>query len=108
MLIAGLVIYVGLVALALLKNRHLHQLWPGLALPAWTRKTLSTAGWSLLTVAAIYLIAQRGVGNGLVEYFAAFTVAGLILVVQFSYSPRSVLALGIFASGGATAAVDDN
>jgi Protein of unknown function (DUF3325). len=96
MLLATLIIYGGFVALALKKNRHLHTLWPGAELSNDDHQALSFVGWTALTLAAAYLIEQRGVGMGLVEYCAALSVAGLILVLQFSYNPRTILALGLF------------
>lgn len=100
MLVAILLSYVGFAALAVIKNRHLHQIWPGRELQENTRTRLDAFGWILLSWACIYLIYRNGFGNGLVEYFAALTVAALILVVQFSYWPRSVLAIAIIERFG--------
>jgi Protein of unknown function (DUF3325). len=97
MLLAILFVYVGFVALALMKNRHLHALWPGVELSSADKNALSFVGWTLLILAGAYLIDQRGIGNGLVEYCAVLSAAGLVLVLQFTYHPRSVLALGFFA-----------
>jgi hypothetical protein len=95
MLVAVLLAYVGFAALAVIKNRHLHQIWPSRELHEDTRITFQACGWILLSGAGIYSIYQNGIGNGLVEYFAALTVAALILVLQFSYWPRSVVAIAI-------------
>lgn len=95
MLFAFIASYLGFAALALKKNRHLHQLWPGLELPATLGRALTACGWSLLAAAAIYLVWKSGIGNGLVEYFAVLTAAGLTLALQFSYAPHSVAGLGI-------------
>lgn len=95
MLVTTFLAYVGFAALALTKNRHLQQIWPGRELHDNTRTKLDAFGWILLSWAGIYLIYHSGFGNGLVEYFAALTVAELILIVQFSYWPRSVLAIAI-------------
>ena len=97
MLLAFIISYFGFAALALNKNRHLHQLWPGLELPNDIRRVLTAAGWLLLSFATIYLIWKSGIGNGLVEYFAVLTAAGLTLVLQFSYAPHSVAGLGMIS-----------
>jgi hypothetical protein len=108
MLLAALFVYVGFVALALMKNRHLHTLWPGAQLSNDARHALSFVGWTLLVLAAAYLIDQRGIGNGLVEYCAVLSIAGLVLVLQFTYRPRTVLAIGLFAKPtSASPQVDD-
>jgi hypothetical protein len=108
MLLAIFIVYGGFVALALLKNRHLHVLWPGVELSADTRQALFFIGWTSLILAAAYLIEQRGIGNGLVEYCAVLSVAGVVLVIQFSYAPRSILALGVFVkSPSGPSQVDD-
>lgn len=108
MLLATLLVYVGFVALALQKNRHLHVLWPGAELSPADRQALSFVGWTSLSLAAAYLIDQRGIGNGLVEYCAILSGAGLILILQFTYRPRSVLALGFFTKpASASAQVED-
>jgi len=100
MLVAALLSYLGFSTLAIIKNRHLQQIWPGRVLKQDTKIVLETAGWTLLTGAAIYLIYLSGFGNGLVEYFAALTVAALILVFQFSYWPRSVVAIALIERFG--------
>ncbi|HEY0893768.1 MAG TPA: DUF3325 domain-containing protein [Cellvibrio sp.] len=100
MLVAILLSYVGFAVLALIKNRHLHQIWPGRELRENTRSKLDALGWILLAWAGIYLIYQSGFGNGLVEYFASLTVAALIVVLQFSYWPRSILAIAVIERAG--------
>lgn len=95
MLIACLITYVGFALLALTKNRHLHQVWPDRELHEDVKLALDTIGWLLLAAAAIYLVVVSGFGNGLVEFTALLSLSGLLLVLQFSYWPRSVLAIGL-------------
>ena len=96
MLISAIVVYIGFALLALNKNRHLQQVWPGRELHDDVRLALDTVGWLLLAVAVVYQVYLSGFGNGLVEYTAVLSLSGLLLVFQFSYWPRSVLAIGVF------------
>lgn len=96
MLISAVVVYVGFALLALNKNRHLQQLWPGRELHEDVKLALDTLGWLLLAIAVIYQVYVSGFGNGLVEYTAVLSASGLLLVFQFSYWPHSVLAIGLF------------
>lgn len=95
MLISGLVVYLGFCLLALNKNRHLQQIWPSKEFNVSVKKLLDITGWLLLTLAAVYLVYDSGIGNGLVKYTAVLSVSGLLLVFQFSYWPRSVLAIAL-------------
>jgi hypothetical protein len=95
MLIASLIIYLGFALLALNKNRHLQQVWPGRELHEDVKLALDTLGWLSLAIAAVYLVVVSGFGNGLVEFTAALSLSGLLLVFQFSYWPRSVLVIGL-------------
>lgn len=95
MLLASAIVYIGFALLALNKNRHLQQLWPGRELHEDVRLALDTVGWLLLAIAAVYLVVVSGFGNGLVEFTAVLSLTGLLLVFQFSYWPRSVLAIGV-------------
>jgi hypothetical protein len=83
-------------------------LWPGVELTSDARHALSFVGWTLLILAGAYLIDQRGIGNGLVEYGAVLSIAGLVLVLQFTYRPRTVLAIVFFTKPtSASSQVDD-
>ncbi|PUA29569.1 MAG: hypothetical protein B0W54_03015 [Cellvibrio sp. 79] len=95
MLFSAIVVYVGFALLALNKNRHLQQIWPSRELHEDVKLALDTIGWLLLAVAVVYQVYISGFGNGLVEYTAVLSISGLILVFQFSYWPRSVLAIGL-------------
>ncbi len=96
MLISAIIVYMGFALLALNKNRHLQQVWPSRELHDDVRLALDTIGWLLLAVAIVYQVYSSGFGNGLVEYIAVLSLSGLLLVFQFSYWPRSVLAIGLF------------
>lgn len=96
MLVSAIIVYVGFALLACNKNRHLQQIWPHRELHDDVKLALDTCGWLLLAIGIVYQVYASGFGNGLVEYTAVLSLSGLLLVFQFSYWPRSVLAIGLF------------
>jgi Protein of unknown function (DUF3325) len=73
-------VYLGFGLLALSKNRHSQQIWPDVELDRFAKRILNIVGWLLLIAAAIYLIYDSGIGNGLVKYTAVLSLSGLLLV----------------------------
>ncbi|HWV15006.1 MAG TPA: DUF3325 domain-containing protein [Cellvibrio sp.] len=99
MLISFLLAYFAFTLLSLTKNRHYQQLWPGGQLSESTEYILQTLGWVGLSGSSVYLLYQKGIGIGLTEWCGVLSAAALLLVLQFSYAPRTVAAIALLEWG---------
>ena len=95
MLVSFLFAYFGFAALSLTKSRHYQQVWPQQSPSANAVRQLRIVGWLFLTIATVYLVYVRGIGLGLTDLFAVLSLAALLLILQFSYAPRSVAGVGL-------------
>lgn len=84
--------YLGFTALSLAKNRHYQQVWPGKKLSASAESILSTLGWVLLAFSSYPIFYAEKISVAWVDWFGVLSVAALLLVLQFSYLPRTVSA----------------
>jgi len=87
--------YFGFAALSLAKARHYQQVWPQRSATPQALYLLKTVGWFFIAVATVYLIQLKGLGLGFTDLFAVLSLAALALILQFSYAPRSVAAIGL-------------
>ena len=97
MLVSFVFAYLGFAALSLTKARHYQQVWPQRSASPKALYLLKTIGWFFIAVATVYLIQLKGLGLGLTDLFAVLSLSALTLILQFSYAPRSVAAIGLVA-----------
>lgn len=90
MLLSFLFSYFGFAALSLAKNRHYQQVWPDRKLLDTTANILPTLGWTLLALGSLSIFQTPKISIAITEWLGILTIAALLLILQFSYFPRSV------------------
>jgi hypothetical protein len=92
MLLATLLCYVGFTALCLSMNRH-HEDLLGTGLSVTRGRAFRLSGWIVLGLSLWAALASQGVGQALVQWFAALMGSAVLWVFMMSYWPRLALSL---------------
>lgn len=86
--------YVGLVALALARDRHQNQAFGRSLAPAQSRG-IRVLGWTLVAAATAPALIAWGVSVGISFWLGATSVAAVGCGLVFSYVPRQAVASGV-------------
>lgn len=92
MLLATLLCYLGFTALCLSMGRHYDVLIGG-ALSRHRSQGFRLLGWVALLLSPYVALDSQGLGQALVQWFAALMGSAVVLVFVMAYRPRLALSL---------------
>ena len=98
MLSAHIFMFIGLIAFSLSMKRHFKQCYPQRKIPSLKVLSLFRMSGYLSLFVSIYLcVIAQGVGLGLVVWFGAITIAGLLQVMLLAYKPQWMIPTEVVA-----------
>jgi len=92
MLLVTLLCYIGFTALCLSMSRHYGDLFGG-SLSIIRGTVLRLSGWTALLLSLWIALVSQGLGQALVQWFAALMGSAVSLVFVMSYRPGLALSL---------------